>query len=80
MKEPQEIPCLGRDTYEFWSDGEAECSSLPPGAFTGVSKLRPTPDGRVQLMRDEWGQHQGLIVMRCVRGKWKVEGSICQPK
>jgi len=80
MKEPQDVPCLGRETYELWSDGEAECSSLPPGAFTGVPKLRPTPDGRVQLLRDEWGQHQGLIVMRCVRGKWKVGGSICQEK
>lgn len=78
MPEPKDVPCLGRDTYESWADGEAECSSLPPGAFTGVARLRYTKDGAVQLLRDEWGHHQGLIVYRCVRGVWKVEGSICQ--
>lgn len=80
MPEPKEVPCLGRDTYENWVDGEAECSSLPPGTFTGVARLRYTKDGATQLLRDEWGHHQGLIVYRCVRGAWKIEGSICQVK
>ena len=80
MPEPKDVPCLGKDTYETWSDGEAECSSMPPGAYTGVSTLRYTQDGRVQLLVDEWGRHQGLIVFRCVRGKWKIEGSICKAK
>lgn len=77
--EVRAVPCLGRDTWEEWADGDAMCSSMPPGAYTGTtSRLTFTEDGRVRLIRDEWGPVQGMAIFRCVRGTWRLEGSFCR--
>lgn len=77
--QPHDVPCLGEETPREWSDGDAVCSSLPPGAYTGMTdRLRPAADGRAQLLRDEWGPVQGMAIYRCTRGKWKLEGSFCK--
>lgn len=79
MPEPNAVPCLGRDTYEEWQEDDRVCSSLPPGAYTGTtSRLTFTEDGRVRLIRDDWGPTQGMAVFRCVRGTWRLEGSFCR--
>lgn len=79
MPEPKAVPCVGRDTYEEWEDGDAICSSLPPGAYTGTtSRLTFAEDGRARLIRDEWGIFQGMAIFRCTRGKWVKEAAFCK--
>lgn len=71
--------CPDQQRYEEWEGAEGEvCSSMPPGAYTGVTDWpRATEHGRARLLRDEWGPVQGMLLMRCQAGKWVRDGAFC---
>jgi len=76
---PPAIPCPDQQRYEEWTGGDGEvCSSMPPGAYTGVTDWpRAIAHGRARLLRDEWGPVQGMLLMRCQQGKWVRDGAFC---
>ena len=71
--------CPDQQRYEEWEGGDGEvCSSMPPGAYTGVTDWpRAIAHGRARLLRDEWGPVQGMLLMRCQAGKWVRDGAWC---
>lgn len=78
-----DVYCPARTTYEFWEVDGLVCSSIPPGVSNSTTTmLRRTLAGRAQLIRGEWGNPQGLLVMRCTllpdgTAAWKQEGATC---
>lgn len=76
---PPAIPCPDQQRYEEWEGADGEvCSSMPPGAYTGVTDWpRAIAHGRARLLRDEWGPVQGMLLMRCQQGKWVRDGAFC---
>lgn len=70
--------CPDQQRYEEWENDGEVCSSMPPGAYTGVTDWpRATEHGRARLLRDEWGPVQGMLLMRCQAGKWVRDGQFC---
>ena len=70
--------CPDQQRYEEWENDGEVCSSMPPGAYTGVTDWpRAVEHGRARLLLDEWGPVQGMLLMRCQAGKWVRDGAFC---
>ena len=70
--------CPDQQRYEEWENDGEVCSSMPPGAYTGVTDWpRAVEHGRARLLLDEWGPVQGMLLMRCQAGKWVRDGAWC---